>query len=157
MARKLTLPTQTWAPTNFRWCQWGAEQRVKCARAWEQGPPSATVEICSCFLLNNVLLLSIILYKNLAGADRGPHSWVCARLALCLMPVELNSAQLEMEWLHYYSLTQHNPPKSFKALAKYDPCNEILIPGYLVDLFSKGIVLVRAINLEMILYKMLCK
>ena len=33
-------------------------------------------------------------------------------------------------------------------VAKYDPCNEILIPGYLVDSFSKGIVLVRAINLE---------
>jgi hypothetical protein len=35
-----------------------------------------------------------------------------------------------------------------ECIAKYDSSNEILIPGYLVDLFSKGIVLVRAINLE---------
>ena len=34
------------------------------------------------------------------------------------------------------------------VVAKYDSSNKILIPGYLVDLFSKGIVLVRAINLE---------
>jgi hypothetical protein len=39
---KVTL--QTCAPTKFRWCRWGAEQRLKCAQKLEQGPPSALVE-----------------------------------------------------------------------------------------------------------------
>ena len=39
---KLTL--QICAPENFRWCRWGAEQRVEHVQTRERGPPSAPAE-----------------------------------------------------------------------------------------------------------------
>jgi hypothetical protein len=36
--------------SNYRWCPWGAKQRVGLAQTWERGPPLVPAEICSLFV-----------------------------------------------------------------------------------------------------------
>ena len=47
--RCLNVAFQICAPTNFRWCRWGAERRVERAQTREQGPPSVPAEIIKSF------------------------------------------------------------------------------------------------------------
>ena len=44
-------------PENFRYCRWGAERRVPCARTRERGPPSAAVEFFDFSLFHVIVKL----------------------------------------------------------------------------------------------------
>ena len=53
---------QTPAPKHFRWCLWGAEQRVKRAHTREQGPPLVPAEIYQVFTMYIFVAMLIEVY-----------------------------------------------------------------------------------------------
>ena len=87
--------------TNFRWCWWGAERRVKRAQTQERGPPSAPAEITN----QNTSILSYLLHIF-------PIAWLCpdslhfsrissihrSQLLRCLVLVHTSRQNISQTW-----------------------------------------------------------